>query len=49
MFIGKISFDETEKLKRLKNLKKQRGIEIEELLPIFVSDAVYFVIEHTLG
>lgn len=48
MFIWKISFQETEKLKKLKQLKKERGVEIEDLLPIFVSDAVYFVIEHTL-
>lgn len=45
LFIGKISFEETNKFKKLKAIKKEQWIWNENLYPIFVSDAVYYVIE----
>ena len=48
LFIGKISFEETEKFKQLKRMKQDKGEKIENLKPIFVSDAVYYVIEKKL-
>ena len=48
LFIGKISFEETMKFKKLKELKKLEWIETGNLKPIFVSDAVYYIIEKKL-
>ena len=48
LFIGKISFEETSKFKKLKELKKERWEKIENLKPIFVSDAVHYVLEKKL-
>ncbi|MCP4522956.1 MAG: DUF1704 domain-containing protein [Candidatus Gracilibacteria bacterium] len=45
LFIGKISFEET---KKFKQLKKDTGDSSQDLLPIFVSDAVLYCIEHEL-
>lgn len=48
LFIWKISFEETQKFKKLKELKTQKWENIENLKPIFVSDAVYYVLEKKL-
>ena len=48
LFIWKISFEETQKFKKLKELKTQKWEKIENLKPIFVSDAVYYVLEKKL-
>lgn len=48
LFVWKISFEETHKFKKLKELKAQAWEKIENLKPIFVSDAVHYVIEKKL-
>jgi hypothetical protein len=48
LFIWKISFEETKKFKRLQELKQENWELIENLRPIFVSDAVYYIIEKKL-
>ena len=48
LFIWKVSFEETQKFKKLKELKQNSWVLIDSLKPIFVSDAVYYVIEKKL-
>lgn len=48
LFTWKISFEETLKFKRLKELKQEEWMKIDNLKPIFVSDAVYYVLEKKL-
>jgi hypothetical protein len=49
LFIWKISFEETDKFKQLKNIKQEKWIQLNDLKPIFVSDAVYYIIEHKIN
>jgi len=48
LFIWKISFEETSKFKKLQNYLEKNGNYFDDLRPIFVSDAVYYVIEKKL-
>ncbi len=49
LFIGKISFDETYKLKSIKEEKEKNWEKIELVKPLFISDAIYFVINEKLN
>ncbi|MCP4523912.1 MAG: DUF1704 domain-containing protein, partial [Candidatus Gracilibacteria bacterium] len=49
LFIGKVSFEETNKFKKLQELKQPPGKKNNKLKPIFVSDAVYYVIEKKIA
>lgn len=49
LFIWKISFDETIKLKRIKEKKEKSWKKIEIIKPLFISDAVYFAITEKLN
>lgn len=49
LFLWKISFDETSKLKKIKNVKENSWKKIEILKPLFISDAVYFSINQRLN
>jgi hypothetical protein len=48
LFLGKISFEETHKLKSIKEAKEKAWENIEILKPLFISDAVYFAISEKL-
>lgn len=48
MFLGKISFSETEKLKRIKQTKEAKWDTVEIIRPLFISDAIYFIINEKL-
>ena len=48
LFIGKISFEETEKLKNIKKEKIKKWEKIEMIKPLFISDAVYYVVNEKL-
>jgi len=48
MFLGKISFSETEKLKRIKETKEAKWESLEIIKPLFISDAIYFIINEKL-
>jgi hypothetical protein len=43
-----VSFEETHKFKKLQNIFEQSGQTFDNLKPIFVSDAVYYVIDKKL-
>lgn len=47
-FIWKVSFEETHKFKKLQSIFEQSGQTFDNLKPIFVSDAVYYVIDKKL-
>ena len=48
LFIGKISFDETEKLKNIKKTKIKNWEKIKMIKPLFISDAVYYIVNEKL-
>lgn len=48
LFLGKISFEETSKLKNIKETKQKNWEKIDIMKPLFISDAVYFAITEKL-
>lgn len=48
LFVGKVSFEETQKFQKLQHSLEQQWAQFDNLRPIFVSDAVYYVIEKKL-
>ena len=49
LFLWKISFNETSKLKNIKKYKEKKWKKIEILKPLFISDAVYYSIDKKLN
>ncbi len=48
LFVGKVSFEETHKFQKLQKYLEKKWAQFDDLRPIFVSDAVYYVIEKKL-
>ena len=48
LFLWKVSFKETEKLKNILKKKEKQGKSIEIVKPLFISDTVYFIIKEKL-
>jgi hypothetical protein len=48
LFLGKISFDETHKLKNIKDAREKSGEKIEIIKPLFISDTVYYIVNEKL-
>lgn len=48
LFVGKVSFEETNKFQKLQDHLEKKWSQFDNLRPIFVSDAVYYVIEKKL-
>lgn len=48
LFLGKISFEETDSLKMIKQEKEKSGEKLNLLKPLFISDAVYYIISERL-
>jgi len=48
LFIGKVSFEETWKLKSIKKEKEKNGIKLNLVKPLFISDTVFFIISERL-
>ena len=48
LFLGKVSFKETQNLKNIKEAKEKKWEQIEIIKPLFISDAVYFIINEKL-
>jgi len=48
LFLWKISFSETHKLKNIKNSREKSWEKIEIIKPLFISDAVYFIVNEKL-
>ncbi|MDD2871255.1 MAG: hypothetical protein PHS49_04655 [Candidatus Gracilibacteria bacterium] len=48
LFLGKISFEETDSLKKIKQEKEKSGEKLNLLKPLFISDAVYYIISERL-
>lgn len=49
LFLAKISFEETHKLKEIKESKINAWEQIEILKPMFISDAVYFILNEKVN
>ena len=48
LFLWKISFKETKKLKNIKEAREKSGEKINIIKPLFISDAVYFILNEKL-